>query len=340
MTYGSDPERRGASTPGPGPVLVLAALLLAGSGRLAGQSDSTLLDGPCLEEERDPGRQVELMRAQLDARKRGDHAETIRLQKAFVRQMCHNPWRWIDLAALYLEQDRADLAVQIVDHIDPWAANTLQRDREEPDSRLEGLWESAAFRGSALERRMEERRAVHRRRIRRGRAKLDSLSERPPEAYVAEGVCPYECCVYRRWDVLEGTKLYRSVEGDSVVATVAAGDTVEGLTGEVHLRPVPVTVVHRPANEDRIRPGDLLFLLDDVGEGFTRIWHEGDVFTMQAEVRAYCPVPGPHCWGEHLNRGRGRTDGNYVWWVRVETEDGTVGWTAEPEHFGNRDACG
>lgn len=333
------------SGPGTGPsgfskAILTTLLLLSAPFDVAAQADSVLLDGPCVDRRGYPAEELGLVRAQAEAVRRGDLEAALRLQKEYVRFMCDNPWRWFGLANLYMKRGDTASAVRVVDHVEPWAANTVQRARDAPESSLAGLWESEAFRGSPLARRMEERRAAQRRRIRAGRAKLDTLSSRPPEDYVAEGVCPFECCVYRRWSVLEETRLYGSIEGDSVVATVAAGDSVEGRTGEVHLRPAPVLVLHRPAHQDRVRDGDVLFLLDDRGEGFSRVWHEGQVFTMQADVRAYCPAPGPHCWGEFLNPGRGRTDENYVWWVEVETADGTVGWTAETNHFGNVDACG
>lgn len=28
------------------------------------------------------------------------------------------------------------------------------------------------------------------------------------------------------------------------------------------------------------------------------------------------------------------------WWVQIETPAGQVGWTDQPDHFGNKDACG
>jgi hypothetical protein len=40
------------------------------------------------------------------------------------------------------------------------------------------------------------------------------------------------------------------------------------------------------------------------------------------------------CWGE-LERKL-----EFTWWVKVRSKDGRVGWSDQPEHFGNKDACG
>lgn len=309
---------------------------------IVAQADSVLLDGPCIDRLENFSEEMSVVRAQAEAVRRGNLEAAVRLQKERVRLMCDNAWRWFGLANLYMKRGDTASAVRIVDHVESWAANTVQRARDAHESVLAGLWESEAFRGSSLARRMEERRAEHRRRIHEGRSRLETVSSRPPADYVVEEACPFECCVYRRWSVLEETRLYASIGSDSMVATVAAGDTVEGRTGQVHLRPVPVFVIHRPAHQERVSAGDVLFLLDYRGEGFSHVWFEGDVLTMQTrpEVRTYCPVPGPDCWGEYLNDAGGHTDETYVWWVQVDTVNGRVGWTAESDHFGNMDACG
>lgn len=156
---------------------------------------------------------------------------------------------------------------------------------------------------------------------------------------MARGACPFECCVYRVWTVEERTELFDDVAGSSVVAVVEPGDRVEGLTGQVHVAPSPVGVVHRPAWY-ALEPGDIFFLLDYVGEGFYHVWVDGEVREMELDtaVRGYCPIPAEDCWGERL-ADTSPAEAS-TWWVKVRTPGGLVGWTDRPDRFGNIDGCG
>lgn len=330
------------------PIAFLFAALAATPPALAGQADSALLDGPCLREETGTRPYGELLEAQRRARREAGRdttagrSEAIRIQKEIVRLQCDNAWRWMGLARMYLDAGRPGDAVAVIDHIEPWAANEIERSAEGYATPLEGLRETEAFRGSELARRMAARREAHHRRLEPFRATLDDLDDRPPERYVAEDACPFECCVYREWYATAATELVARVGGDSVVATVATGDTVRGLTGEVHVDPAPVAVVHRPKHGDGVREGDVVFLLDYLGEGVYRVWYEGEVDAWETlpGVRAYCPIPGPECWGEYLDPEAATEEHASVWWAKVEAADGVVGWTSEPERFANLDACG
>lgn len=285
------------------PIAFLSAALAATPPALAGQADSALLDGPCLREETGARPHGELFEAQRRA-----HREAGRDTPA----------------------GRPGDAVAVIDHIEPWAANEIERSADGYATPLEGLWETEAFRGSDLARRMAARREAHHRRLEPFRATLDALDDRPPERHVAEDACPFECCVYREWYATAATELVARVDGDSVVATVATGDTVRGLSGEVHVDPAPVAVVHRPEHGGEVREGDVVFLLDYVGEGVYRVWHEGEVDAWEAlpGVRAYCLIPGPECWGEYLEPEAVTDEDASVWWAKVETADGVVGWTS------------
>lgn len=61
---------------------------------------------------------------------------------------------------------------------------------------------------------------------------------RPPSVYIAKGVRPFECCTYREWSVLKEVDLVDKPMGTKVVARFSPGEKVQGLTGEVHVRPV------------------------------------------------------------------------------------------------------
>ncbi len=304
---------------------------------------TVLLGGACIETP-ESGAYLELRRAQTAARRDAGPEAVIELQKEIVRLRCDNSWRWARLAELYLDAGRNEEAVAVLTHLDSVAPNELEEIRNRRPEKLHAAWESDAFAGSVLDRRMVERRAAHRDRRASFEALLDTLSRRPPAEWVSEGACPFECCVYRSWSVLEETPIYSRARGDSVLAILQAGSEVEALTGDVYVKPLPVLVLHPeaviPLEASELEPGDVVFLLDYLGEGFSRLWYDGEIVQTATEpgVRAYCPIPATNCWGEYFDP-EARTD-RTVWWVQVRTRDGLVGWSDRPRHFGNKDACG
>ena len=107
------------------------------------------------------------------------------------------------------------------------------------------------------------------------------------------------------------------------------------MTGDVHLRPAPVAVVHdRPP----FVRGEIIFMLDYLGEGFFRHWRNGEIAEQKLWVDDVCLRPSRDCWAEYIEAPEKRQEPR--WWVLIETADGTRGWADRPEHFGNKDACG
>lgn len=156
----------------------------------------------------------------------------------------------------------------------------------------------------------------------------------PPRVYIDRGACPFECCTYRAWTVDADTELYDRPGGARLGVVLKRGERVSGLTGEVRVRPQLVNVLedHQP-----FAKGDVFYLLTPIGEGFFRIWYRGKV--SKVEVHAFPPegprfCPTRECWAKPEG------DYRYKWWVRVRSESGTDGWSDEPDHFGNKDACG
>lgn len=156
----------------------------------------------------------------------------------------------------------------------------------------------------------------------------------PPRVFVDEGACPFECCVYRKWTVEETTTLF--VEKDRAsraIATVYPFQIVQARTGVVYTRPAKLEVVwdHGP-----FRKGEIVYLLTYQGEGFFKVWRRGEIVSAEINLPTdrSCDQPNPACWG--------RLDGlpEATWWIQTETPAGQVGWTDQPDHFGNKDACG
>jgi hypothetical protein len=156
-------------------------------------------------------------------------------------------------------------------------------------------------------------------------------TEKPPENYVAKGVCPFECCRYGNWSVLENTELVASPSSHRVVATARKGSRVVALTGEVLLRPEPVIVL----TGGELPKNSIAFVLDYAGEGYGHVYTRGKVVETFLAYAKYCFRPSESCWGETLVP----EEKEQVWWVKIRLANGIVGWTDKTDDFGDKDAC-
>ncbi|QNI30726.1 hypothetical protein H7849_16525 [Alloacidobacterium dinghuense] len=169
-------------------------------------------------------------------------------------------------------------------------------------------------------------------------------SEKPPDNYVAKGTCPFECCRYGNWTVLEDTDLVASPGSSRVVGRAMKGSRAFGLTGEVHLRPEPVVVLTAPESDgvltaDELPKNSIAFILDYVGEGYSHVYTRGKVVEVETHLSyaKYCFHPSESCWGETLWPSNERKE--QIWWVKVRLPNGIVGWTDKTNNFGDKDAC-
>jgi hypothetical protein len=167
-----------------------------------------------------------------------------------------------------------------------------------------------------------------------------------PPVYIDKGACPFECCTYRQWSVLDDTVLFDKAEGTRPVAKLSKGASVTAVTGEVHLVPTPMKVVFA---HGRFHVGDQAYLLTNEGEGVMKVWMNGTIseedvwFVGDSKwqdwgdadgKRMTCAHPSKQCWGriEELPESD--------WWILIKSPDGKLGWTKDHAHFGNKDACG
>ncbi|NJN47976.1 MAG: hypothetical protein HC808_17530 [Candidatus Competibacteraceae bacterium] len=164
---------------------------------------------------------------------------------------------------------------------------------------------------------------------------LDKL----PEVYVDKGACPFECCTYGDWIVLEETKLYDQPDGTQAVAALERCEKVQGVTGEVHVRPNPVEVIKAMVDDigNRFEPGDQFYLLTPQGEGFFKAWANGVLFDVDGVFilsKEDCEANINDCWAVYQNE-----PSEDPWWVQVKTSSGETGWTRQ-SHFDGQDSCG
>lgn len=172
--------------------------------------------------------------------------------------------------------------------------------------------------------------------------------------YVVRGACPFECCVYRTWRATAATTLHAAPRAPETVGRVAAGESLLAVTGIVYVRPVPVEVIrdHADSNGTRLERGERFQLLDYQGEGIHRIWLNGetrfldalDLYALDPETQrtdvtrfGSCEANSPACWWRIAPEERKQ---HMEWWIRLRADDGTEGWSAQPENFADKDACG
>ncbi len=163
-----------------------------------------------------------------------------------------------------------------------------------------------------------------------------SSAATPPAVYVDEGACPFECCSYGRWWAIGQVELRTQPRaGAPVTGSVQPGDTVMAETGVVRTVPAPFLVKQAL---DGYSPGDTIWLLTYLGEGFFKVWDGGEVRELELEFSPYGGSPGARC--EHCEHGELLTPHESEWWVRITTAAGVSGWTRGTESFDGMDACG
>jgi hypothetical protein len=131
---------------------------------------------------------------------------------------------------------------------------------------------------------------------------------------------------------------------------VRRGEQVEALTGEVHVKPLKVTVGREItlAWDRRLHPGDTYWLLSYVGEGSYRAWLRGEIvevepdFALEGEgtcAESKTCESEPDGGRKAFLRWRWDSE-SAVWWVKLKTKSGRTGWTREPNKFDGKDLLG
>jgi hypothetical protein len=143
---------------------------------------------------------------------------------------------------------------------------------------------------------------------------------KPPNIYVDNGACPFECCTYREWVARTDLTLLDSPDGKKVVAQIKKGEKVLAITGEIHSVPLQIVSPHDYPDAG-VKAGDTIYILHYEGEGFWKVWHDGELVEID-NLPEKSPKP------------------KITWWVKLKTSSGTIGWTVEHRNFDNQDACG
>ena len=167
------------------------------------------------------------------------------------------------------------------------------------------------------------------------------LDRRPVAPLRIDGACPFECCTYGTWTTSAETTVYEEPDPASAQRSFPAGTRVEAATGFVLLTQIGVAVardtvrMYTESGAERLAaPGDTLFVLDNVGEGFRRVWHDGAVLQTDA-VSGFVPEGG-------LPAAEVMVEPRQEWWAEVRSADGRTGWLwmDRAQRMEGADACG
>ncbi len=150
----------------------------------------------------------------------------------------------------------------------------------------------------------------------------------PRMPFVDKGACPFECCTYREWTVDKPTAMHRDMsDGSPIVFRLAKGEKVTGVTGTVITPRAGIARVLKRTTIDKItlNRGDNIYLLTYLGEGFSKAWFRGRIFEVEVlDDKVFKVTRRP----------------TEVWWVKVKNRRGQIGWSRQPDNFGNKDQCG
>ncbi len=161
---------------------------------------------------------------------------------------------------------------------------------------------------------------------------IPKSQQKPPSYYEDFGACPFECCTYREWVVVKPTVFYKNRDTKSpIIFRTQKGEHITGLTGVVITLKLGKAIMKRSfvlgdeKNKIQAKRGDVLYLLHYEGEGCYKFWLRGRIISEQIYSDDFIPI---------------LSEPKTVWWVKVKNRKGQIGWSLQPENFGNIDACG
>jgi len=152
-----------------------------------------------------------------------------------------------------------------------------------------------------------------------------------PKEVVIKEACPGEGCSFGEWQIKKPMPIYpQPNERGAPLATLGAGETVEAVTGEIHMIAGLARVIGMPGRGgEHIDPSQPLEILDYIGEGYSRTRQGGTYFNVKVarSMKDCGPSPDPRrCWVELI-----REPGEGKWWISVKARHGELkGWILPP----------
>lgn len=136
------------------------------------------------------------------------------------------------------------------------------------------------------------------------------------EGFTAKNVCPFECCTYGDWLVVEDTAVHEHPDIDSqILGALVQGDTVAVTTGEVHVVPGIARIIGRPHwSAESLDSEQKVEILQYIGEGYSAVRQGNTIHRVKiARTKQEClenPKPS-YCWVEVLEEPESH------WWVQL-----------------------
>jgi hypothetical protein len=140
----------------------------------------------------------------------------------------------------------------------------------------------------------------------------------------------------------------RAQSAGLVISVLCAPYAAPGAQSRYPLPPIPFedrgacpfegcTYLKALGREIQIRPGETLYLLTYQGEGFSKVWLRGKLFTdvdTTEFLNGVCEEQPSRCKGTIVEPSRTE------WWIQIRHRQGRVGWTLEHQKFDGKDALG
>jgi hypothetical protein len=157
----------------------------------------------------------------------------------------------------------------------------------------------------------------------------DALSEMP-SVFVDAGACPGEGCGYcalyaAKVDLPVFDKPSTSAKR---VGEMHAGDTFISKTGEVHTIPTRFEV-HKGSGP--FKPGDDVYAVTYLGEGYFRVFHNGELVRADLGFSPWGGGAGKTCDKPKYCFGQLSKELEFTWWIFVLSETGLEGWVVANE---------
>jgi hypothetical protein len=167
----------------------------------------------------------------------------------------------------------------------------------------------------------------------------------PPRPFADSGACPFEGCVYRDWVASKPVTVRAARDSKAPVAfDLARGERVRAVTGVVvtvvpgRIRFARTTTIHFDRDSIwSILPSDTLYLLTYQGEGFSKVWFRGQLYT-DVDISGWQPAD---CRPDLARCGLTMLEPpSTEWWARVRNAKGQFGWALVSGNFEGTDALG
>ena len=156
-----------------------------------------------------------------------------------------------------------------------------------------------------------------------------------------EGACPFECCVYDKWDVQKDVLVFPEIDANQSMAVLKVGHTVEALSGTVvntqvaEISLIKDTVFYE-INADAVTfpIGTKIKILHPIGEGAWRVQINGGLYNSSIEIEKQLGLKPGQLSAENIK---------FKWWSLVNLKKilgNKTGWVdMDTASFAGVDQC-